>query len=612
MKAFTKGILIRAFTAAFVFMLLFALSALSEEPEPLYDRVLLIAEGEYPPPANLVSKGELMTQAEFEAIIKPIVESFQTGNIDVSHLNLPADTFYDMFQVMLNLNPELFYVSGGYWRFEDSNGNITSFFPIYKYFLEDGDDKPYNDRADTETIEALKKVFEKGVSDIVQYAKKADTQIGRMLLASDYMCVNYEYDTTYTYYYPIEFFEHKTGVCNAYCLSYIAVMKQLNIECTYTISESINHIWNLVKLDGNWYHIDVTWNDPIDDEPLRACHNNFLLSDAGVTASGHYGWETTIVANDTTYDNYFWKEIDHPFSMIGDTVYYTVQDEGLKRVIHAKNLKTKADTAVYAYDFIADGSYYSSTNPVWVTNHRIYYATRGKVYSVLWDGTNARAEYLAAGADDHVFYVYQSGDELKMYVRNVSGSGFKTSIPLEIKRDVNLNADILKMKENEAFFFTVSIDPEPSDKTVEWSSSDEAVAIVSPAGTLQTFSPGVSTVRCTFDDISFGECTVIVRSKTPLVIPGHVAYLEEDAFSGVGAKEIILPEGIQRIESGAFAACPDLRLLVLPEGEFTIEKDAFAYNPSLWILCPKGSFAEAYLTENALRFIAIADEDLNM
>ena len=26
---------------------------------------------------------------------------------------------------------------------------------------------------------------------------------------------------------------------------------------------SDNHIWNLVNLDGTWYHLDLTWDDPV-------------------------------------------------------------------------------------------------------------------------------------------------------------------------------------------------------------------------------------------------------------------------------------------------------------------------------------------------------------
>jgi len=40
-------------------------------------------------------------------------------------------------------------------------------------------------------------------------------------------------------------------------------LNKMNI-INYKISND-EHIWNLVYLDGNWYHLDLTWDDPISD-----------------------------------------------------------------------------------------------------------------------------------------------------------------------------------------------------------------------------------------------------------------------------------------------------------------------------------------------------------
>lgn len=40
-------------------------------------------------------------------------------------------------------------------------------------------------------------------------------------------------------------------------------------------------MWNMVKVNGKWYQIDVTWDDPIssDGRPILR-HDYFLISDA--------------------------------------------------------------------------------------------------------------------------------------------------------------------------------------------------------------------------------------------------------------------------------------------------------------------------------------------
>ena len=354
---------------AALFSMLLAYGSFCEE-EPLYDRVQLIAEGEFPSSFSAVRKSVSVTQTEFNAYIMPLLKNYAYDKTDVTDLNLDADVFYGMYQNMLNHHPELFYVTGGYWRLEDDIGNITHFYPVYRYEIEDNDGKEYNNQADIDVINQKRIIYNANVQAAVRYASSASTDIGRILRVSDHFCRTYEYDMNYENSYPINLFESKTGVCNAYCLAYLAVMNELGIECTYTSSEAMNHIWNLVKLDGYWYHVDVTWNDPISDMPLRACHSNLLLSDQGIAEAGHYNWVSDIKATSTKYDSFFWKNIEQVIPMLGDTAYYCPTSDTMARSIQYYNFKTGESGAVYDYTFEAYIPYYSSINPVWATNKR--------------------------------------------------------------------------------------------------------------------------------------------------------------------------------------------------------------------------------------------------
>lgn len=62
------------------------------------------------------------------------------------------------------------------------------------------------------------------------------------------------------------------GVCEAYTRTYKAILDRLGIPCicvtgVYSPKSSINepHIWNYVKIDGKWYGVDVTHDDPTND-----------------------------------------------------------------------------------------------------------------------------------------------------------------------------------------------------------------------------------------------------------------------------------------------------------------------------------------------------------
>ena len=54
-------------------------------------------------------------------------------------------------------------------------------------------------------------------------------------------------------------------VCEGYARAYQYIMKEMGIECTYIGGESHGegHAWNLIRLDGEYYYVDVTWDDPV-------------------------------------------------------------------------------------------------------------------------------------------------------------------------------------------------------------------------------------------------------------------------------------------------------------------------------------------------------------
>lgn len=59
------------------------------------------------------------------------------------------------------------------------------------------------------------------------------------------------------------------AVCSGYAEAFNAVMTELRIP-TQVVQNSV-HAWNKVKIGGKWYHVDVTWNDCLNN-------NQYLLT----------------------------------------------------------------------------------------------------------------------------------------------------------------------------------------------------------------------------------------------------------------------------------------------------------------------------------------------
>lgn len=100
----------------------------------------------------------------------------------------------------------------------------------------------------------------------------------------DYIINNTEYDTLKTKNIKDTTYHSNTaygvliegyGICSGYSDAMKLFLDKLNI-INYKISND-QHIWNLVYLDGTWLHLDLTWDDPVNDKNITR-DNYFLIS----------------------------------------------------------------------------------------------------------------------------------------------------------------------------------------------------------------------------------------------------------------------------------------------------------------------------------------------
>ena len=63
----------------------------------------------------------------------------------------------------------------------------------------------------------------------------------------------------------------------------------------------MNHGWNKVKVDGNWYNLDVTWDDPVPDKKGHISYGYFLVSDSQLAKTHSWNDAGLPKATDTRY-----------------------------------------------------------------------------------------------------------------------------------------------------------------------------------------------------------------------------------------------------------------------------------------------------------------------
>lgn len=104
----------------------------------------------------------------------------------------------------------------------------------------------------------------------------------------DYIINHTEYDTLKTKDINDKTYHSNTaygvliegyGICSGYSDAMKLFLDKLNI-INYKISND-QHIWNLVYLDGEWLHLDLTWDDPVSSKNVTR-DNYFLITTANL------------------------------------------------------------------------------------------------------------------------------------------------------------------------------------------------------------------------------------------------------------------------------------------------------------------------------------------
>lgn len=107
-------------------------------------------------------------------------------------------------------------------------------------------------------------------------------------------------------------FVNKVAVCDGYSRAFKLCMDILGIDNERIVGMACGvggiegHAWNMVKLDGEWYQIDCTFDDPVPDTG-KVCYDHFNITDTMMQRNHTY--EVTIPANGRKYSyyNYFYE-----------------------------------------------------------------------------------------------------------------------------------------------------------------------------------------------------------------------------------------------------------------------------------------------------------------
>lgn len=119
------------------------------------------------------------------------------------------------------------------------------------------------------------------------------------------------------------------GVCQGYALFAQKLLEALGMESMYVVGEVYTggHAWNLVKVEGEWYHLDTTWNDPVPDRGNGVRYDYFLLNDRDMRVD--HSWEATAYPKAQSNKYSFMHVVQDSYEY-GDYIYFSNSEDNNK------------------------------------------------------------------------------------------------------------------------------------------------------------------------------------------------------------------------------------------------------------------------------------------
>lgn len=395
----------------------------------------------------------------------------------------------------------------------------------------------------------------------------------------DWLTHNAYYDLNYEYY-GADIMLRGYGVCDSYSKAYKMLCLAAGITNDRIISDQLNHAWNAITLNGKWYQVDVTWDDPAGDAVAVSgwegydyfCLNDVLMSlDHNCTDATFTPGCTSLDANYYIHEN-MWQRYGVAF----------ITDENGSWILN--------DDGGWEHDIIAcfaEAIYNGETE-----------------VTLSWDGYHNPDDGYWYGIGDKEFILFAYGLESLEWSTGDSSVSVRAMHELGTK---NVTLRVVDMGQ-------IIAEGQCGDD-VTYTLTDNGVLTVSGTGDMWDFnsttvpwvdlrndiisvviSDGVSSIgfeaflECRqLSDVNLSDSVAYIGTNAfggcerlfSIEIPTSVTEIGELAFQCTGLTSIVIPNSVTVMGRSVFRYCVDLESVVLPDNLTEIAPYMFDHCESL-------------------------------
>ena len=150
-----------------------------------------------------------------------------------------------------------------------------------------------------EKVAAMRRSTDSKANDIINnIIKPGMSEYEKVLAVHDYVILSSRYDRLNADSDTVPPEEHEAygvlingiGVCDSYAKAVKLLLEKAGVQCMLVEGsksgvaaqslDDIDHAWNIVRIDGEYYHVDATWNDVSEERgSIEMVYHHFNLND---------------------------------------------------------------------------------------------------------------------------------------------------------------------------------------------------------------------------------------------------------------------------------------------------------------------------------------------
>lgn len=177
---------------------------------------------------------------------------------------ITTEEFKTVFDAYLRDHPEHFWIGNDYIRYTDPTySKVISLEPTY---IMSGAE-----------LEAAKEKFNSAVGELLSGITSSMSEYDREKLLHDRLAAKISYAETDNAHNAYGAIVEGEAVCEGYAEAYQYLLQLAGLQALVVTGESasVGHAWNIVRVDGKYYHVDLTW----DDQPATLYYAYFNKTD---------------------------------------------------------------------------------------------------------------------------------------------------------------------------------------------------------------------------------------------------------------------------------------------------------------------------------------------